>query len=226
VDQPAELTGPVHRSADVRASYDAVADEYTRRIAGELAHKPFDRELLDRFAAGVRGAGPVWELGCGPGHVARYLHERGVEVCGVDLSAAMVAEARRANPGVDFRQGDLRALDVADATLAGLVAFYSIIHLPRTQVTAALRGMRRALRPGGPLLLAFHVGDGTVHLDEWWDRPVRLDFEFFGSQEMAGYLRSAGFQVEQVVERDPYPEVDHPSRRANVLARRPPVGGG
>jgi SAM-dependent methyltransferase len=215
---------------DVRASYDRVADEYARRIAGELEHKPLDRALLDRFAERVRGAGPVADLGCGPGHVARYLAERGADVFGLDLSPAMVAQARALHPGVAFRVGDLAALDDADGAWAGAVAYYSLIHLPRGAVAAALRETARALRPGAPLLVAFHVGDETRHLDEWWGHPVRLDFVFFGVDEMAGYLREAGFVVEQATEREPYPDVEAQTRRAYLLAAKPagtrvPAGG-
>ena len=71
--------------SDCQSSYDRIAEEYTSRIAGELEHKPLDRMLLDEFAARLKGAGRVCELGCGPGHVARYLHDRGVNIFGIDL---------------------------------------------------------------------------------------------------------------------------------------------
>src|SRR5262249_44846566 len=164
------------------------AAEYVRRIYDELKHKPLDRELLDRFAERVRGLGPACDLGCGPGQVARYLHERGVEVTGVDLSPGMVEQALRLNPGIEFREGDLTALDVADGAWGGVAAFYSIIHAPRAEVTAALRELRRVLRPGGVLLLAFHVGDEVLRVDELWGERVSVDFVFFRSAEMAGYL--------------------------------------
>src|SRR5678810_389523 len=102
------------KSKDYQASYDLVADEYVRRIFGELQDKPLDRQLLDRFAGAVRDVGPACDMGCGPGHVARYLHERGVQVCGIDLSPAMVDRARGLVPGVEFRQGDMMALDAPD----------------------------------------------------------------------------------------------------------------
>src|SRR5262245_44744915 len=105
---------------DCQASYDAVADEYVRRFFDELRQKPLDRELLDRFAARGRDVGPVCDLGCGPGQVARYLHERGVAVCGVDLSPAMVERARQLTPGVEFRQGDMLGLDAPDGAWAGI----------------------------------------------------------------------------------------------------------
>jgi SAM-dependent methyltransferase len=207
--------------SDLRDSYDRVADEYSRRIFDELRHKPLDRELLDRFAAQVRDLGPACDLGCGPGQVARYLHERGLAVVGVDVSPGMVAEARRLNPGIDFREGDMLALDVADGAWGGVAAFYSIIHVPRADVVRALWEVRRVLRPGGVLLLAFHVGEGCVHLDEWWGRTVCLDFTFFRPAEVTGHLEAAGFVVEEVVEREPYPDVEHPSRRAYIFARKP-----
>jgi SAM-dependent methyltransferase len=216
----------VRKAGDVRESYDRVAPEYARRIFDELGHKPLDRQLLDRFAASVRGPWPVCDLGCGPGHVARYLHERGVQVVGVDLSPVMVEQARRLNPGIEFRQGDMRALDIGDASLGGIAAFYSIIHVPRPEVAVALGEMRRVLRPGGPLLLAFHVGDETLHLDEWWGERVSVDFHFFRPEALASLLRAAGFEVGEVIEREPYPGVEHQSRRAYIFASRPPEAAG
>lgn len=210
-----------HKRKECQVSYDRVADEYVRRIADELRHKPLDRELLERFAARVRDAGPVCDMGCGPGHVARYLCELGVPVCGIDLSPALVERASRLNPGIKFEQGDMLALDAPDNAWAGIAAFYSIIHVPRDDMARALGEFFRVLRPGGILLLAFHVGDDTIHLDEWWDQKVCLDFFFFRSDEMAGYLRTTGFEIDEIIEREPYPEVEHPSRRAYVFARRP-----
>ncbi len=210
---------------DCQLSYDQVADEYARRLFDELQHKPLDRQLLDRFATSVRDAGPACDMGCGPGQIAKYLHERDVQVCGVDLSPAMVEQARRLTPGVEFRQGDMMALDVPDGAWAGIAAFYSIIHIPRGDMAQALGELRRALRPGGLLLLAFHLGDETIHLDDWWDRKVCVDFFFFRSAEMEGYLTSAGFEIEEIIEREPYsPEVEHQSRRAYIFARRPGAG--
>lgn len=205
---------------DVRHD-DAVAGEYARRIAGELAHKPLDRALLDAFADRVRGAGPVVDLGCGPGHVARYLADRGVEASGLDLSPGMVEQARALHPGVDFRVGDITALDAPDGAWAGAVAFYSLIHLPRPSVAPALREIARVLRPGAPLFVAFHVGDETRHMEELWGLAVTLDFIFFEVAEMQGYLREAGFSVEEVTEREPYPDVEAPTRRAYMTAVKP-----
>jgi SAM-dependent methyltransferase len=207
--------------SNVQASYDQVAEEYVVRIYGELEHKPLDRQLLDRFAERLQVMGPACDLGCGPGHLARYLYERGVQIQGIDLSLAMVESARRLNPGIEFTQGDMCSLEIEDGALGGIVAFYSVIHIPRPEVVKVLVEMKRVLRPGGQLLLAFHVGDDLVHLDEWWGHPVSVDFIFFRTEEMTAFLREAGFQVVEVVEREPYPSVEHPSRRAYLLAEKP-----
>ena len=119
-----------------RQSYDAVAEEYPRRIFDELAHKPFDREQLDRFADAI-GDGLACDLGCGPGQIARYLHDRGVKVCGVDLSPEMIANARRLSPEIEFRQGDMLGLDATDEAYGGIAAFYSIIHVAREDLVRA-----------------------------------------------------------------------------------------
>src|SRR4051812_23680170 len=103
----------------IRESYDSAAAAYAEHLANELAHKPLDRHLLNRFAEEVRGRGIVADLGCGPGQVARYLHDQGVTMVGIDLSAEMKKSAERLNPGIAFRTGDFCALDFDDGALAG-----------------------------------------------------------------------------------------------------------
>jgi SAM-dependent methyltransferase len=208
------------QQSDVQSSYDRVAGEYVLRIFDELKHKPIDRALLDQFAESVRGCGPVCDMGCGPGQVARYLHERGVEVSGVDLSPVMVEHARRLNPEIAFKQGNMLSLEVDDEAWAGIAAFYSIIHIPREELVSAFQELKRVLRPGGLLLLAFHIGDTVVHMDEWWGQPVSVDFAFYFPEEITGYLTTAGFVVQETYEREPIPDVEHQSRRAYLFARK------
>ncbi|MFN7953820.1 MAG: class I SAM-dependent methyltransferase [bacterium] len=205
----------------VEASYDAVADEYVRRISGELASKPFDRALLDRFAARFAAGDRVAELGCGPGHVARYLHQRGVAMSGWDLSGALVDAARRLNPDIAFHCCDFRHLPVPDGSWAGIVAFYSLIHLPVEEIVPTLCEWRRVLEPGGLLLVAVHLGGDSIHLAEWWGRRVDVTFRLFRAEDVRGHLEAAGFRIEECVERDPYPGVEAETRRLYVLASKP-----
>jgi ubiquinone/menaquinone biosynthesis C-methylase UbiE len=203
----------------IEASYDQVARQYTETFFEELARKPFDRQLLDAFAERVRNQGTVCDLGCGPGHAARYLKDRGVEVCGVDLSAAMVQHATHRNPDIPFHKGDVRALDFPSASFAGIVAFYSLIHLQRPEVPQVLQEINRVLHVRAPLLLAFHGGTGEVHTENWFGQGVSIDATLFTAEEMSGSLQEAGLQVEQVTERDPY-SFEYQSRRIYILGHK------
>ena len=152
--------------------------------------------------------------------MARYLCERNVEVFGLDLSPAMLDEARKLHPDITFREGNMLALDIADALLAGIAAVYAIVNLPKGSLPLAFREMARALRPDGPLLLAFHIGDGVIAVDELWGQRIQMEFVLLDPAEICTELESAGFFVEDLVERDPYPDVEYPSRRAYILARK------
>src|SRR5690242_14839547 len=132
---------------DTQTSYDQVAPEYAEKFKNEMDDKPFDRDCLDRLAREVGPLGPICDLGCGPGQIARYLHHKGVETFGVDLSPNMVREAQRLNPEIHFHQGDMLALPDADESWGGIAAFYCIIHIPRDQIVEALREMKRVLKP-------------------------------------------------------------------------------
>jgi SAM-dependent methyltransferase len=214
------------RIRSIRESYDRLADEYARRIFNELQGKPLDRELLTRFAAEVAGRGEACDLGCGPGHVARYLRDAGVTVFGLDLSPQMIEEARRLNPDISFREGNMLALDIPGGSLAGIAAFYAIVNLPRASLAAVFREIARVLRPAGLLLLAFHAGNETLRENELWGRPISMDFFLFEPPMIRRDLEAAGLVVEDVVEREPYaPDVEYQSRRAYIFARKPAVPG-
>src|ERR1700747_3391532 len=123
----------------IRESYDRIAEEYARELFGELQHKPLDRQLLDRFAARVAERGQVCDMGCGPGQVARYLRDAGAAGFGLDLSPRMVEQARRLTPDISFREGNMMALDLPDAALAGIAAFYAIVNIPEESLPSVFR---------------------------------------------------------------------------------------
>ncbi len=206
----------------IRENYDRIADEYARRMFRELDGKPFDREQLTRFAASVQGRGAVCDLGCGPGHIARFLRDAGVDVFGLDLSLQMIAQARRLSPGIEFREGNMLALDLADDTLAGIAAFYVIVNIPAELLPLAFAEMHRVLQPGGLLLLAFHIGDEVLKPKELLGQPVSMEFYHLQPEKILSLLTRSGFTIEDVIERDPYaPDVEFQSRRAYVFARKP-----
>lgn len=201
-----------------RASYDAVAAEYAVRLSDELAGKPMDREWLARFARRVRG--PVADLGCGPGHVTAYLAALGVDVVGIDLSPGMVAQARAAHLNLTFEVADIRGLHDRPRRFAGLIGMYSLIHFDAAGLAEALLACRTALRPGGELCAAVHLGEGVVRPDALWGVPVRLDFHLFAPGALDAALRAAEFEVLESRARPPYPGAEHASHRAYLRAVR------
>jgi len=210
-----------------RRSYDAVADAYAARYLNELDAKPLDRALLRALADDVRATqaaapAPVADVGCGPGQIARFVQGLGVEACGVDISPRMCALARVLHPGIAFFEGSMFALPVADAGWAGVTAFYAICHVPPAQLGAVFAELQRAVRPGGPLLIAFHAGDETHHADELLGVPVDLDFYLHPVALVTAGLAAAGLPVEATLERLPYEPHEVATQRAYVLARKPP----
>jgi len=210
----------------IRESYDRLAEEYARRIFNELQHKPLDRELLDRFAAALAGRGDICDMGCGPGHVTRYLRDAGATVFGLDLSPQMLERARRLSPDIFFREGNMLALGLQDGSLAGIAAFYAIVNIPHKSLPLVFREMARVLQPGGLLLLAFHVGDETIHENELWGQPIAMDFFLFQTSAIRHHLENAGLAIEEIIERGPYaPEIEYQSQRAYIFARKPSAAG-
>jgi SAM-dependent methyltransferase len=202
-----------------------VASAYAATFVDELSHKPFDRELLSRFATAVadrsQSAGPVCDLGCGPGHIGAFLAEQGVRTVGLDLSAAMVLEAQRAFPALTFAQGDMRSPDQADGTFSGIACFYAIINLPRSVAPVALREMSRTLAPDGHLLLTVHGGIGSLHAGIMLEQPVSLDATLFELDELIGLVEQAGFTIRESHQRPPYP-VELATPRLSVWGTRRP----
>lgn len=208
-----------------RTAYDAVAREYAKRLADELAGKPLDRGLLAAFAE-LTSDGPVADIGCGPGHVAAHLAQLGARPIGIDLSPAMIEVARERYPGVDFKVGSMLELPAAQGELRGAVLMYSIIHLSPDARAQAYRELARVVRPGGIVLVAFHVSDaehaaGDVHqVHEFLDHRVELTHYYLAPEDVLGGLTGAGFAELARLDRKPDPAAEYPSRRCYLLVRR------
>ena len=185
--------------SDTRWSYDADASGYAEKVRGLLGEKPFLRTSLALFAELVHsaGGGPVADIGCGPGYVTGHLRDLGVDVFGIDLSPEMIAIARRDYPDLSFAVGTMTDLDLTDNSVGGIVAFWSVIHVPDHAMPGVFNEFRRVLRPHGRLLVGFHVGDDTRHTSEGYTgRPINVDSYHRQPREIEGWLRDAGFTIE------------------------------
>jgi ubiquinone/menaquinone biosynthesis C-methylase UbiE len=209
----------------VRAAYDAVAHAYDSQLADELDGKPFDRGLLEGFVA-LAGPGLMADVGCGPGHVTRFIAARHAEVIGIDLSPGMIAVARQRAPELAYAVGSMLQLPVPDGAWAAAIALYSIIHFTASDRGVACREFARAVRPGGWLLVAFHIDSpefatGEVnHITDWFGEAVELDGFFLDPADVARDLETAGFTVMSTTIRRPWPTGEYPSRRCYLLAQR------
>jgi SAM-dependent methyltransferase len=184
---------------DTRTSYDTVAVSYADKVRHLLDDTPQERAVMALFADRVRGqgGGPVADVGCGTGRITAYLRQLGLDAFGIDLSPGMLDVARRDHPGLRFDLGSMTDLDLADASLAGLIAWYSLIHVPDDEVPRALAHFHRVLRPGAPLLLGFHVGaESKLKTEGYGGHPMKVYVHRRQHAQLTAWLKDAGFTVE------------------------------
>jgi ubiquinone/menaquinone biosynthesis C-methylase UbiE len=196
---------------DTRTSYDTVAVTYADMLRDALAREPFQRGVLALFAelARAQGDGPIADVGCGPGRITAHLHSLGLDAFGIDLSPAMIDLARRDHPGLRFEVGSMTCLELADDHLIGLLAWFSLIHVPDDEIATVLAEFHRVLRPGGVVLLAFHTGDGSRHKTQGYGgHPMNVYVHHRPPGRVAAWLDAAGFTVEAEMTHRPAPGVE------------------
>jgi len=206
---------------NIERMYDTVAKEYSETFFAEHEKKPKDQEILRRFSIEIGDKKPVWDFGCGPGQTTKYLKDLGIEISGLDLSEKILEQARTTHPEINFRKGNILELEFDDDSIGGVVAFYAIVHFTEEQVEIAFLEVFRVLQPGGIFLFTYHIGEETIHLDEFLGKKVDIDLMFFTTDFIFSCLKDSGFEKIKIIEREPYPGVEYESRRAYVFARKP-----
>ena len=210
-----------HNVTNIEKLYDRVAREYAERFSDEHEKKPKGQEMLKRFAQAIGSRRPAWDIGCGPGQTTRYLTNLGIEISGLDLSGKLLKLARMLHPDIHFRKGNILELEFTNDSIAGAIAFYTMVHFSEAQVRRACREVFRVLQPGGVLLLAYHIGEKTIYVEEFLGKKVAIDFMFFTTDFISHSLQKSGFNRIEIIEREPYPRVEYESRRAYVFAIKP-----
>lgn len=195
--------------------YNKTAAHYADKFVNELEHKHLDRVLLRAFIAENKHKGTLLDLGCGPGQTTRFLSDNGAsDIVGTDLVPAMVTTAKKLHPHLHFEQADMLQLPYPNQHFGSAIAFYSIVHFDDNQLQTALREVRRVLVRGGDFLFAFHIGESIIHLDSFLDKPVDIDFYLFNVQKVQELVENTGFTVVDSIERQPYTNAEHPTKRA------------
>jgi SAM-dependent methyltransferase len=214
--------------ADTRESYDTVAVSYADQLRDALGNEPYQCGVLGIFAELVRanGVGSVADVGCGPGRLTAHLHDLGLDAFGIDLSPAMIDVARHDHPGLRFEVGTMTDLDLADSSVAGLLAWFSLIHIPDDEVPKVLAHFHRVLRPGGTLLVAFHVGDeNQLKTQGYGGHPMNVFVYKRPAARVAAWLRDAGFTVEAQMVHDPSENTHGAFLFARRVTGRPGAAG-
>jgi len=223
IDRDAVIAdGTDARDDRVRTSYDAVATAYADHLVDELNGLPFETWLLDRVLAHAGGR-PVVEVGSGPGHVTAYFADRGADATGIDLSPAMVEEARRRFPDRNFQVGDLRRLGrpPTSSGWAAVLGWYSLIHLAASELPDAVAALVRPLDPGGWLVLGMHAGAEVRHVDEFLGHEVELDFVLHDPAFVVGVVEAAGLVDVEWYLRGPIAARQETTQRLYVVGRTP-----
>ncbi|MFC2157052.1 class I SAM-dependent methyltransferase [Acidobacteriota bacterium] len=202
----------------IERTYDTVAKEYADKFSGEHEKKPKDQEILFKFSQEIGNRRPVWDFGCGPGQTTKYLNDLGTEISGLDLSEKSLEQARIIHPEIHFRKGNILELEFDDDSIAGIVAFYAIVHFTKEQVASAFHEVHRVLQPGGLFLFTYHIGEETIHLDEYLGKKIDIDFMYFTSNFILSCLNDIGFSKSEIIERESYLGVEYESQRAYVFA--------
>ena len=185
------------KTEELRAAHDVLAEFYANRLAGALDRMPADRAVLGLFCDLILAAGlgtDVVDAGCGTGRLEPCLAARGLSPGGIDLSPAMIRVARRDHPGFGFDVADLRELPFGDASLAGVVCWYSLMYLAPSDRPAAFSELARVVKPGGYLVTAFKAGDSQVRRGgASTGLGVEFDVYWLSPDEMERRVTSAGF---------------------------------
>lgn len=198
-------------SGPVREAYSSRAQEYIALFSSPSDEHADDLALVRRHLTGL--AGPVLDLGCGPGHWTAWLSSLGADVTGVDMVPEFVAHARSHHPEVAFMPGDMTHLEVPDHCVAGVLSWYSTIHLPAAELDRALREFRRLLAPSGVLVLGFFdSADGVAPFAHKVCTAYRRP-----AAALSAHLSTAGFvEVERLQRQVP----ERPDRMYAAIAAR------
>ena len=190
-------------TAATAATYDRIAPEYAARSDDDGSSADFLLWRASLLASSSASAGPLLDLGCGPGRDLAAFRGAGLPCMGIDLSEGMLAIA--VQRGLHVVRGDLRDPPVQPGSIGTVYCCAALLHVPREQVPATLRAWHALLRRGGRLHLSTSLGEG-----EGWEavpyapdrgprsaQPLRRWFVHHELEGLVGAVTAAGFAVER-----------------------------
>jgi ubiquinone/menaquinone biosynthesis C-methylase UbiE len=212
-----------YNAMEVKNCYEKTATEYAAAFSNELAGKPLDRLLIQRFVSELV-PGPVVEFGAGSGHIAQYASElSGSVILATDICYASIDLGKSLYPKLRFMQCDMLASGLEASSYSGVLCFYGTVHFDYPQIFLAMSEWYKLLIPGGLLLWAFHVGqDESLRAQNFlsvpgacatWNLPI--------AEKILAEAQRLGFERREALERWPYEGIEHPSKRCYLLLAKP-----
>ena len=190
---------------NTRTSYDTVADNYTDFVDTAMGGwEPIVWAILDGFAALTESRGPVLDAGCGPGRVTAHLRDKGLDISGVDLSPRLIEMAQTHRPDIDFAVASITELPVDAESLAGIICWWVLHHIPDDSVGTVVGQFFEKLQPGGALLLGGHLGMSThTKTEGYGGLPMNVHMAKRPLEVVAGTLEENGFVIDLQATLDP-----------------------
>jgi SAM-dependent methyltransferase len=212
----------------IRTSYDIVAERYANELADEMIARPIERGIFLAFSELVRGLGDgiCGEVGCGPAHIAKHLTSLGLRMVGIDISVAMIEQARKRFPEGEVFVASMFELPVPSGAWLGAASIWATLHCNAADRMRSFREIQRVVRPGGYFLHSFYVSapdqaeGSTYHLQKWFGFAVDLPTYFVSIEDGAAEMDKAGFDVMAALVREPMQSNELPTRRCYMLGKR------
>lgn len=207
---------------EVKHCYDLTAAEYSKVFLNELDHKPFDRNILDRFSEMICANGLIYDLGCGSGQITKYISDKNRHtITGLDFSENMIKTARKTFPEIKFEVDDMLNSKLSSSSANGILAFYAIVHFDYEQAKIALQEWYRALKDDGYCLFSFHIGEEEIYVEKFLDvEGASANFRLLNIDKILSIAEEEGFKVVDAVIRYPYKDVEYPSKRAYIILEK------
>lgn len=183
----------------VISDYDDIASEY----ANEFYDDPADNKYIDKFLKQLTGES-ILDAGCGAGEDCKYVEKRGFKAIGIDFSTKMIAEAKTRYPQGNFKQMDMTKINYSDDTFDGIMANYSLFHIPTEQLPQVLENFSRVLKPNGKLLLILQEGNGEMMVEEPYRPGIYVYTNYFSIESISSLLTKYNFDIE-AIEREETP---------------------
>jgi len=208
----------INRQKIIRNAYDLAAESYADQCFYELYDKPLDKKLYDLFFERVVNKGMALEIGCGPGEIANYLKMKGLDIIGLDISEKMIEVAKKLNPFIDFRLGDVFDLEFENNSIAGIVAPYLIVNFKLEDVPKAISEMYRVLMNTGQILISFHSGNQELEINDFFVKGNTIPYTYFDSDKVRDLIADAGFNIIEYINRMPY--MGEVTKRTYIFAEK------